>query len=714
MEGSIHNKTKKVLAVLSPSVLIILTLFLFLPHTVYQGNIDEFTVPFTSILGFFLFPALILVSVLVAIGLLLPGKLDRRYISILFILGVLIWLQANVLVWKYGLLDGQSIDWTRNVWHGWVDGALWILLLVMACLFYKKIYKIAAFASIILISLQLVYAIVMGFQKPEIWKSKERFLLPVAPPQAIFQFSSKQNVIHVILDQFQSDIFQEIIDEEVDHYYTTLEGFTFFKETTGSFPTTKMSIPAIFSGQNYQNDIPMSQFISNVLKGRTISNVLYDRGYEVDFVHQFGSYSYGRYSNYYKIPILYGATKQHYVKANSALMLDLVLFRSAPHILKRVIYNNQLWLIQPLLKWKDKKLIFRYFAHKAFLQDLIDNMSVNRSKPVYKFIHLLTSHGPFIVNEDCEYSGKVLGWNRKNIKIQQKCALEHFMEFLNKLKLMGIYESSLIIVHADHGAGARIKMRNMYKLLNRDSIFINKKEFTRIVGAVLPLMAIKPPYSKGALKISKAQVALTDIPATISSILYLNETFNGKSVFEIGPNEVRERKYYYCTKNQDFSDGFYNCLYEYNIKGSVFDGTSWRLASKIKQANRLTRSGFSYSMRVSENYNSSDIVIKGNQKFKVPVILKNTGKQKWVPQGEYQIRLAYHWRRNSGQLLIRDGIRSCIPHDLAPGDEVEILAVVKAPNAVGEYILEFDLVQEHVAWFGSKGAKTLRLAVAVR
>lgn len=576
------RSTKSMLfSILSPAFLIVLNIFLFTPFTIYQSNISEFAVPLMSIIKFLFVPCIILIFIFIAVGLLLPKKLHTRFISLLFCLGILIWLQGNILVWKYGLFDGQGIDWTKNVWRGWLDGSLWIMLLIIVFLFHNQIYKISIFASIVLVSLQLLYLGFISLQKPEIWKGKEIISRHIPPPKEIFQFSSNKNVIHVILDALQSDIFQEIIDEETNHYYTALEGFTFFKETTGSFPTTKMSIPAILSGQNYKNDIPMPKFINNLYKGSVITNVLYDSGYEVDII---ANSKAGRYSNYYRIPTPYGVTNQQYEQANSALMLDLVLFRSVPHFLKKSIYNNQTWLIQRIfftqlsaLSHKNYGAIFRYFAHETFLDDLIDNMTVKRNKPVYKFIHLMITHNPIIVDADCKYAGKVLRFTRQNTKILYKCNIDHLIEFLNKLKLMGIYDSSLIIVNADHGAGQMVKIRNMDNQFNVNLIG-NKENFKKIVGSALPLMVIKPPYSEGPLKISSVQVMLTDIPDTISSILNLNEKFNGRSMFEISDDEVRERRfYYYKWRHKNWQDDYFNLLTEFIIKGSVFDSASWSL-----------------------------------------------------------------------------------------------------------------------------------------
>jgi len=41
-------------------------------------------------------------------------------------------------------------------------------------------------------------------------------------------------------------------------------------------------------------------------------------------------------------------------------------------------------------------------------------------------------------------------------------------------------------------------------------------------------------------------------------------------------------------------------------------------------------------------------------------------------------------------------------------------ASVKAPDAPGSYTLQFTMVQENVAWFDKKGAKTLDIPIIVK
>jgi len=438
------------------------------------------------------------------------------------------------------------------------------------------VYRIAAWGSAVVTAVLLLSLLVTSLQKPEAWATKEKSSRPLVPPEEIFEFSSQFNVVQIILDGFQSDIFSEIIAEDFNGYSAALQGFTFFEEAMGSFPTTYMSVPAFMGARIYKNHMPMRGFLNQVKRGNNLFNVFYDRGYETDIVADTLFAYRARYSRQYQIAIPYGGTRQQNIRSNSALMLDLVLFRHVPHFLKKYIYNNQTWLIQRLFSSKDKTRNLVYFSHTAFLEDMIEHLSVKKPKPVYKYIHLMTPHFPIVVNNNCEYAGRIPN-SRANIKIQAKCALDHLIKFLDRLRDKGIYDSSLIILQSDHGLGQKIGMINLES--PGDGVnSINGISLPAIAGSALALLAVKPPDSQGGLKSSKAQVSLTDIPATVCSLLNFKNEFGGRPVFGVDPNEVRERRFYYHEwKARDWKKDYFPRLDEFVITGSVFDRNSWRL-----------------------------------------------------------------------------------------------------------------------------------------
>jgi frataxin-like iron-binding protein CyaY len=103
---------------------------------------------------------------------------------------------------------------------------------------------------------------------------------------------------------------------------------------------------------------------------------------------------------------------------------------------------------------------------------------------------------------------------------------------------------------------------------------------------------------------------------------------------------------------------------------------------------------------------------------KIIVSVRNDSSHIWPakgqPGGPYTISLAYHWLDKDGKVVVWDGLRTSLPYDLKPGNEVTLNASVKAPEKPGDYILEFDMVQEKVAWFKWKGSETAKLNIVVK
>jgi hypothetical protein len=58
----------------------------------------------------------------------------------------------------------------------------------------------------------------------------------------------------------------------------------------------------------------------------------------------------------------------------------------------------------------------------------------------------------------------------------------------------------------------------------------------------------------------------------------------------------------------------------------------------------------------------------------------------------------------SGAVIDRDYERAWLPHDVAPGDAVDVPITLRAPAEPGRYALKFDLVCEGIDWFESHGS----------
>lgn len=68
-------------------------------------------------------------------------------------------------------------------------------------------------------------------------------------------------------------------------------------------------------------------------------------------------------------------------------------------------------------------------------------------------MHLIVPHGPYILDEDCSYLPDMPpGGAYRAVFRQHKCAVHVIGRLAERLEELGRLDSSLIIVHSDHGA----------------------------------------------------------------------------------------------------------------------------------------------------------------------------------------------------------------------------------------------------------------------
>jgi SAM-dependent methyltransferase len=105
------------------------------------------------------------------------------------------------------------------------------------------------------------------------------------------------------------------------------------------------------------------------------------------------------------------------------------------------------------------------------------------------------------------------------------------------------------------------------------------------------------------------------------------------------------------------------------------------------------------------------------EELNLEILVCNESTQLWPslpsPIGRYRVNVANRWLGRAGEIVTRDDGRCPLDHDVPPGGATSAMLVVTAPEKDGHYVLELDLVQEDVAWFGERGSPTLRIPVTV-
>jgi hypothetical protein len=95
------------------------------------------------------------------------------------------------------------------------------------------------------------------------------------------------------------------------------------------------------------------------------------------------------------------------------------------------------------------------------------------------------------------------------------------------------------------------------------------------------------------------------------------------------------------------------------------------------------------------------------------VVLENGGSATWRSRGEDGLQLSYHWLDRRGNAIWWDGLRTRFARPVAPGETVEMEALVEAPRPPGRYVLRFDLVEEHRFWLSEVGVEPLDVELEV-
>jgi tRNA (mo5U34)-methyltransferase len=105
---------------------------------------------------------------------------------------------------------------------------------------------------------------------------------------------------------------------------------------------------------------------------------------------------------------------------------------------------------------------------------------------------------------------------------------------------------------------------------------------------------------------------------------------------------------------------------------------------------------------------------RASEEVAILVSVRNDGAARWLAGGEEgtargAVRLAAHLIKGLDEEDISLYYAGAVlPHDVGPGESVELTLRLRAPAEPGRYVLEFDMVSEHLSWFEDLGSPTVR------
>jgi hypothetical protein len=531
-----------------------LSFFLIGPVNLYVSNAGEFAFYLTDILPLLLLCTVLCFGILFGVCCLIKKRKPRSVFSAVVLgVGLGFFIQSTFMSGGYGQLNGQQIDWSSMIGRGLLNTTIWILCISIPVSIAKaagkgKRFEFQKYLSGGVMAIQilslLVTILVSGSVRPN---KNEEFVISTADA---FTLSKNKNVVVFLLDNFSSELYEEIINEDAS-YQDKFDGFTYFPDTSGAGCTTKGSLPYILTGMWNENTMKYKDYLNKGYDNqlyKTLDELDYDTRLFVEKKYV-GSQSIDFFNNMYREKATVSAGK------TTGLMYKFTAFTHMPHFLKPLFwfYTGE---FTETVQAPDSDL--KLTPDPTFYKSLVNNgISINDTyQGAYRFYYLSGAHSPFNMNEEAEAvpSGSV------DMKQRAKGALKIVSTYLQQLREKDLYDDTMVIVLADHGNW------------EADVVFN-------------PMLFVKPfdSETKG-IAVNNAPISYADLMPTQLEAITGKDA--GTTVFEVEENQERERRFLFYAWDGSWDSDYLPDLHEYIIYGNIRD-----IASRVPTGNVYTPDG---------------------------------------------------------------------------------------------------------------------------
>jgi hypothetical protein len=501
---------------------------------------------------------------------LLPERASRVLLRLVALVTLLTWAYSTFLYGQYGQLDGSQLR--IDVWT-WL-AALQLVVLGLATFLLARVEIRIARSLIYLVF--VVGAVATGMASLQVGEKLGKNSEP-GFHSGMTELSPTRNVIHVVLDSLRSDVFLAAIqrDPTLNEHF---DGFTVFRGASSVYPSTELSLPMLITGEIYRNERPKKQF-RDALRTRDFGiKQLRGLGFALD--------AYTLCDGIIRACTQIRSDVMSDVPRLSDLLylLDIQLFKSVPDLLKPWVYDRGNWFLLSRIRVVDAyAAMLPGLGHLVFTR-FVDELSVSDDpSPRYKLFHSMVTHRPMILDAHCNPVPRDQLGTVDEVTFAG-CGIRHVSRLLEKLKVLGVYDTSMIVLSSDHGAGFRDgELRDEFRARGIDD---------GVLGLASAMLAVKPYDSRGKLGISDAQASLRDIPLVILDANGIHGSggvnqprFPAWNFLDGDPTFSRTREFLqYKWSHDDWRNPWLPAITIYEISGDIMDSSSWAVVEDPLEA----------------------------------------------------------------------------------------------------------------------------------
>lgn len=573
-----------------------LVVLLGAPVAVYGPNRPYFPGQPLDVLRPFLV-ALAAAAAVVALALaLVPRRVVRVLRVVLPAMALAALVQTHVLVGWHGVLAGQTLDLRTGGVMDWLQVLPAVLLPALAFIYRDALQRHATFLAAV-----TVFWSVAGIAV-DLTRHADDSTRAVSDGRVawtrLVEASSSFNIFHIMADSFQGDAFQGLLDERPD-LGQALPGFTFFADQAGYSNWTMLSFPVMWSGRHYfAEPFDKTTLMPRMVELLASGNVpaLHARGYRANLLPPHPVMCFEGIEPCYTIFDDIKASARRSpprievlgipvrLSEESVFLADLALFRLLPAPSKGWAYDGGRWRLTNAWRQRagltseilDGLLVERQLPISVrMIQRYITDLHVGIDQPAYHFVHLFPPHRPFILDDDCGVRGMSLEERRGQrenkdpelYRRQTRCAWKLIEQWLAKIKALGLYESSAIIIESDTGLGIVSPPPGAFDGFD-PVVGMTQAEAMAYAN---PLLLVKPPNAKDPFRTSRAPTDHANSAATVRAWAGLGAA-GERGFFDVPEGERRTRPFVISEPHSDRGVGRFHA---FEIRGPVRDAASW-------------------------------------------------------------------------------------------------------------------------------------------
>ncbi len=380
--------------------------------------------------------------------------LAQRTKAASYIYGVLLYvylffyIQGNYIPRDYGVLNGTEIDWSSYGAYGIMSVVLAVVC-VLLCVFSlsklkDRIYGLGKYLCTFIILIQVI-TIGVVWIRDAVSGEEPMQETRVVTNKDLLNLSEDNNFIILLLDTFDSqDMLNLLQGDDAEEYRELFSGgFTFYPDTLGAYPTTKAAVPQILTGIWYYNDRPYTEYLQDAYRDSPFMEALRTNDYSVGLYTEdrllsqdadmYINVDLGTYyvNNYYRFAVK---------------VYQLVAFNYMPHQLKKY-FDLDTGEFEEL---KDTSLgggAYSYDVQANYAYLLQNGVSVTEKGNCFRFYHTAGVHPYYTFGKDLVTEAGVT----YDVYDEAEGNCTFLKTYIDELKKKGIYDSSTIIIMADHG-----------------------------------------------------------------------------------------------------------------------------------------------------------------------------------------------------------------------------------------------------------------------